>query len=216
MEKKATNTWQYEDIGEPQEAELTAEDASEGEGRPASPEDELFDKPQKSTHRNTIMLLGTCLIAVAVIYFLGMGQKAKPLSEAEKAKVAELDVALAKLVTHTKTAKTALPATQNMADLFSSYPNNNQLSLDELRRNPFLRHENTTVEVAAPVAAGPDMEALKKTLKQLKLQSSSGTICLINDKMLKVGDKIDPFTVKTINGDNVILTVSDKEFILKM
>jgi len=203
------------------------DDTSKSEMAAAVTAEESYALPQKKAlNRGTIVLLASCFLGVGGIFLVGRFQGTQTTSATDKEVEVRVDTALAKLVKEKKPtpAKEVFGDTEEMVQAFYEYPAKQQVSVDELQRNPFSR------ALAKDEGAGSVDDALKrmenlrkeltKKLQALKLQSvlqGAGVAqCLINGEVYGEGEIVDIFKVKTIKSEQVLLLANDMEFVLKM
>ena len=110
---------------------------------------------------------------------------------------------------------------------FYEFSNVMQIDTKELVKNPFLLEnfllnlksddENNSIKIDPEVIW---RETVKQKAKDMKLysimQSEKGICCMIDNKILYVGDTINDFTVKEINRENVKLDLKGIEISLSM
>jgi hypothetical protein len=176
----------------------------------------------KSSNRNTMLLLGICLSGIVVVYLLGMRQNiAEPTAE-QKAAEAQIDAVLGKLV-QKDPALGLLNDTENMVKTFYEYPSNQQVALQDLKKNPFSRLAEAKATAQAPetkTRAQIEKE-LEVKLADLELQSvvqsSHGAKCLINGEVYGKGQVVaDIFRISNINVNSVVVVAEEFEFVLRM
>ena len=184
--------------------------------------DEAYTISGSTTNRGMILLLGTCVIGMVLVFLIGRYQDAPEASEEDKLIEAKVDVALARLVENGQSVK-LLKDTEKMVQTFYEYPTNQQVLLDELSKNPFSRMDEklTGVKSVSEQTLAQQKRQLENKLEDLELQSivqsSRGTQCLVNDAIFSEGQVIgEDFYIKSITVDKVILQAGKHEFILVM
>ena len=176
----------------------------------------------KSSNRNTMVLLGICLSGIVVVYLLGARQSIAEPTEQQKAAEAQIDAVLGKLV-QKGSAKGLLNSTENMVKTFYEYPSNQQVSLQDLKKNPFSRVGRAKVGAEVPtIKTRAEIEReLKGKLADLELQSvvkgSRGAKCLINGEVYGKGQVVaETFRISNINVNSVVVVAGEFEFVLRM
>ena len=171
------------------------------------------------SHNHTAMILfAFCALCMLGVFLFGLQQKPKEATAQEKEVEAKVETALANLVDKEKQAKTQklFNDAGEMVQAFYDYPSNQQVALDDLQKNPFLRfslqeNDNSGDEKAM------NRKQLERKLQQLQLQSVVGGKCLISGKIFGVDQIVDDtFNIKLINEDNVVLISQGEEFVLRM
>lgn len=201
----------------PTDSELAAAEAAEAG----------YATQDNKFNRTAIIFAASCVIGLGGIYLFSLKQK-PPAANADVQKAEErLDQALARMGNENEKKSTQLffQNAQELARTFSDYPTKQQVSLQELQRNPFSRllasdEEADTVDEA--LKRREELRAeLNKTLTEYSLQSvlqgPRGTTCLINGEVYHVEDTLaGVFAVKNIQPNLVSLTASEMEFTLTM
>jgi hypothetical protein len=175
-------------------------------------------------HKATILLLAACVLGIGAMYFIKMKKKPAVPTDQQKTLEMQVDLALQKLSNKDEQAKAkqTFRDSQEMIQLFYGYPGSQQVKLEELQRDPFIRE---TVKKAVVKDDSKQLAKLQKELEKkfasLKLQSviqmSGGSKCLINGQIYGQGQTVgDGFTISTIHEKSVTLTSNDIEFELKM
>ncbi|MCK5270579.1 MAG: hypothetical protein KAJ46_07330 [Sedimentisphaerales bacterium] len=185
-------------------------------------------EPYASTdsHNHTAMiLLGVCILSMLGVYLFGLRQKPQEASEEEKAVEAQVDTALANLVSADRKAQAEklFRDTENMVKAFYDYPSKQQVAADDLNKNPFYcfgTEADNKDDDKNKTRAQLEKELRRKVaLLELQsvLQSTSGAKCLINGEIFATGQKvIDTFNIRSISPDSVVLTAGEHEFVLQM
>ena len=208
------------DVNQP---EPTWQGATQSELDQAESEQAAYSPPGKKSlfNKNSLFFMSACVLAVLLMYIFGLKNKPKESSAQDIEVETKIDQMLQRLGDHAQQEKTRdlFGKSSDMVQLFYEYPAKQQVSLRELSRNPFERKSKPKEK---PV---DDSQALRTSLtdklKLLRLQSvimgPNGGICNISGQMYSVGKKVvDTFEVKAVGDDNVTLTSSGFEFILKM
>jgi hypothetical protein len=186
-------------------------------------------EPYASTdsHNHTAMiLLGVCILSMLGVYLFGLRQKPQEASAEEKAIEAQVDTALAKLVSADRKAQAEklFKDTENMVQAFYEYPAKQQVAADDLNKNPFYcfgtEADNKDADDKNKTKAQLEKELRRKVaLLELQsvLQSTGGSKCLINGEIFATGQKvIDTFNIQSISPDSVVLMAGEHEFVLQM
>jgi hypothetical protein len=202
------------------------EDTTQSEMAGAESAEQAYALPQKkSLNRGTVILLASCLLGVGAIFFLR--QQPEVTSVENKEVEARVDTALAKLGKDTiqDNTKQVFEDTEEMVRVFYEYPAKQQVSVDELQRNPF-----SSLLVKDPGAKDVDdalerqarlREELTKKLNALELQSviptgAGGAQCMISGEVYSEGELVDIFKIKSIKQGQVLLMANEMDFTLKL
>jgi hypothetical protein len=219
-----TKTWESETNGAVGgwEDETAAEKPGSAE---AAADDEGIDDNRR-LHKATIMLLTVCVLGFGSVYLFKMKKKQPVISDQQKALETHIDLALQKFANQNEQAKTQelFKNSQEMVQMFHDYPANQQVSLDDLQRDPFTRAPVVKPEVKStedPRRVEKLRKELDQKFKTLKLQSiiqmSDGSKCLISGQIYSLGQIVaEIFTVKSIDEKSVILESQGVEYTLKM
>ncbi len=175
-----------------------------------------------SRNHGIIILLAVCVVGILGVYLIGTRQTIETTKE-DKAVESTVDVVIAKL-SNGKNSKD-LDDTAKMVQTFYDYPLNQQVSLDELKKNPFSRlteSEVTDTPVKKVVKKKVDIKAelQKKIAKynlQAVIQADGGAKCMINGDVYDLGNNIDEdFTIAKISSGSVTLESKGHEFKLEI
>lgn len=186
-------------------------------------------EPYASTdsHNHTAMiLLGVCILSMLGVYLYGLRQKPQEATEEERAVEAQVDTALANLVSADRKAQAEklFKDTENMVQAFYEYPSKQQVAADDLNKNPFYCFGTESGDKDANDKNKTRVQ-LEKELRrkvallelQSVLQSTGGSKCLINGEIFATGQKvIDTFDIRSISPDSVVLIAGEHEFVLQM
>ena len=197
--------------------------ATQSELDQAEAEQAAYSPPDKKSvfNKNSIFFMGACVLAVLMMYIFGMKNKPTESSAQDIEAETSIDQMLLKLGDQTgkSNPKGLVGESSGMVKMFYAYSSKPQVTLNDLKRNPF---ERKSKPKAKPV---DDLKAIKialtNKLMTLKLQSvmmgPGGGICNISGHMYSVGKKVvDTFEIKAVGSDHVTLTSAGFEFILKM
>jgi len=210
-QNEAVSNWQAGFVGE------TAGNEAEEDFTPSA---------EANGTRNTIAVFIACAVTIGSLYAFAVRHRPQEASAEEKAVDAQLDLALAKLMVGANAKSDAATATDLLIQAFYDYPTHQQVSLDDLRTNPFRWAPKASMSVTLGNNNEPDprvirMSQLDAMAGQLVLGSvivgSGEAKCMINGQVLRVGDMVaETFTVDDIRGDGVVLMAAGSEFILQM
>lgn len=161
----------------------------------------------KKLRQSTVMLAVLFVAAAAVVWF--MVKKTVPASAeaAPSQDQAQLDAALAQLNTMQMEVNSQM---DSVVGKFYQFNNVEQVSVDELKKNPFKREQN------GAAATAPVDDELKSLRENARLRAAAmqvwsitstarGKCCMINEKLLYAGDSINGMTVKEIGPKTVTL-----------
>ncbi|NLH16792.1 MAG: hypothetical protein GX455_09450 [Phycisphaerae bacterium] len=174
----------------------------------------------KNAKQSTFILVALFVIGALCVWF--MIKKTTPNSanaapNPEEAKIEEI----VKTITGVKTGFSEVDA---IVGRFSQISAVEQVNVTELKKNPFRRDVVLgTTEPAVPSASEQEnwrREEVQRQAGKLQLfsimNSTNGGCCMINDKLLNIGQSIEGFTVTKIEGDRVELTNNGVSVLLKM
>lgn len=172
-----------------------------------------------ATHKNDVRRSTTLLFALFIIGLICLGLMIK--KSAPKAAVAKTDNPEEKQLETAITRITGIRSEMfnkmdEIVNKFYEFSNVFQVQVNELVKNPF--QIQSFLDTLKANSANKDSqidaemiykERIKQKAKGMKLfsimQSQNGYCCMIDDKILYEGDKIDDFEVKKISIDNVQL-----------
>lgn len=168
------------------------------------------------------MVLGI-LFAVGALALWLMAQKTSPASAdaAPSQDQAQLDAALAQLDSMQNEINTKM---NSVAGRFSQFSSVEQVSVDELKKNPFMLETNYTIDHDNQVSLTQQQELARQEAQVMTMSmelwsittTPKGICCMIDDKVLYVGDTYKHMTVKSIEGDMVTLDYKGVPIQLKM
>ncbi|AQT69572.1 hypothetical protein STSP2_02765 [Anaerohalosphaera lusitana] len=209
--------------GKPENNENAADVSSQSESK----QDYLKPSANEKTVKQTTMLLMVLFtVGAGALWF--MIKKTVP-AEADAATAPkeqmEIETALAQL--------TGIKDEMNknmgqIVDRFHQFSDIEQISVSELKKNPF-KNELLLDQVTAAKETNSDFEQSKAKIvtekvneqaEQLKLwsimESPKGSCCMINEKILYEGDSINGFEVKKITSESVELESQEVPVTLRM
>ena len=166
----------------------------------------------KNVKQGTIILTILFLAGAAGIWWM---IKKSGLSEAQGAageEASQIDKALAQLTTFQEEINTQM---DSVASRFSQASELGQITVTDLKKNPF-RQEYSLEQPAEDMSESQTImrkEEMQRRAGLLKLWSitarETNSCCMINDKVLYVGDSIQGFVVKDILSDRVRIVYED-------
>lgn len=176
----------------------------------------------RKVRQSTILLITVFAVGALAVWF--MIKKTAPASAdaATSQDQTQLDAALAQLNAMQSEVNSQM---NSVVGRFYQFSNIEQVGVDELKKNPFKRE----LDFAADV---PDSDALYAQ-QQMRLREEAnrlqmglelwsitatpkGMCCMINDKVLYVGDTFHEMTVKSIEDKTVELDYKGVPILLKM
>ncbi len=181
-----------------------------GGGSDASDQDFLVPSSSgKKVKYSTVILGVVFLVGAALLFFMitkfGPGEAKAGLSEDEL----KIESAIAKL----SGSKVAInDRMNNIVDRISSLSEVEQVSVDELKRNPF-KQDSDGVDVGS--FSESDISASGLRLWSV-MESSGEKSCMINERLYQVGDRVGNYTVKRIGEGFVELTAGQMVLVLRM
>lgn len=171
--------------------------------------------------QSTIMLAVLFVAAAAVVWF--MVKKTTPATaEASTSQdQAQLEEALAQLNTMQAEVNSQM---NSVVGKFYQFNNVEQVSVDELKRNPFKREVGGSQDIDGANFAELELKQIRETAERqaagLKLWSitktARGKCCMVNENLLYIGDSIAGMTVKSIDEKAVTLEYNGVTVELKM
>jgi hypothetical protein len=166
----------------------------------------------KSVKRSTILLTVLIVIGAAVIW--GMIKKTVPRDASAAANTEDLQVesAIAKL---TGIRTQMYGKLDQIAEKFYQFSNVNQVSVDQLSKNPFVHANAYSGGALINEATGKDGKNAQWRLWSI-MDSQQGLCCMINDKLLYVGDSINGMIVNQIGKNAVELTSDQQSVVLRI
>ena len=175
---------------------------------------------------NQVRKTTTLLIILFVVGGLGlflMIKKSGPQTASAGVNAAD-EVKIEKAISHlTGVSTTMLKRMDKIVNKFYEFSNVNQVEVDELIKNPF-EHDmfigNLKKTDAADESSVFKKQQIQKEADKLNLysiiESDEGMSCMIDDKILGVGDTIKDFSIKAIDKNKVTLESSGVEIALKL
>ena len=175
---------------------------------------------QKQKIRQSTMVLAA-LFAVAALGVWFMAQKATPAKAVAKPNQdqVQLEAALAQL----STMQSEMDSQMNsVAGRFYHFNNVDQVSVDELKKNPFKRELDYNPSDSGNQSQ--QMEQIRQEAQVLAMgmelwsitATPKGVCCMIDDKVLYQGDTYKEMTVKSIEDNTVTLEYKGTPIELKM
>jgi hypothetical protein len=176
-------------------------------GPESSSQDYLAPSSTGVKTKYSTLILGVVFLVGAASLFLiitkfGPGDaNAAPSAEDQK-----IDIAIAKL-----TSKTVITDKMNdIVDRISSMSAVKQVSVDDLKRNPFILDSSERMGSGDSDYSGSDFVLWSV------MESDGQKSCMINDRLYKVGDQVGNYTVKRIGAGFAELTAGQELLVLRM
>lgn len=215
------------------------DDAPEGEVLPAAKPARKRSPYRAQMIRSNAALAVMLLAAAAGIYAFSLRKGPATASAAQKAVETQIDTAILR-ITQQASSQPGAPqpgrVTRDLLQTFYDQVRDKQIPLAELSKNPFvfvrpLREETEEPAQPAPTTASapalaplpgqslPEVQAAFRSLRLQSImmgQSSSGGTAIISNNLLTEGQRIECFTIKSIQPKAVVLSWEDKEFVLRM
>lgn len=165
---------------------------------------------EKKVKNGTVILTVVFLIGVASLFLVIKKFGPSEASAALSADELKIESAIAKLTG----SKAAINSKMNdIVDRISSLSNVEQVSVEQLRRNPFQLFGSNGVDIRSFI----DSDLSETGLKLWSIMDSKGEkSCMVNDRIYKLGDCIGRYTVKRIDEGVVELAVGEKVLVLRM
>jgi hypothetical protein len=175
---------------------------------------------EKKLKQSTIILIAVFVVGAFGVWM--MIRKAVPSAAAaaqKKDEVAEIEMAVAQLNGMQSEVSSQM---KNVTARLNHLSEVGQIAVEDLRKNPFTR-EVPSGQMNADDPAQKQFleEQIRRNAASLQLWSitaspGSGPRCMINDKLLHPGDKIEGFSVKEIRAASVIVEQNGIVVELKM
>ena len=194
----------------------------------AGQDDYLTVADRGSTARRGTIILA-CVIAVGLSCLFMMIKKAthSGASAAVASEDAQIEAAIAQL---TGVRMEFSNRADQIVDKFHLFSDVQKIQIDNLQKNPFVieKYMGASDFKSEPSGNGETTvndESLRKNamegrLREMKLLTIMGTnkgnCCMIDDKLLYVGDSIAGFKVEKIDDSSVELTANGMKFIMKI
>ena len=185
-------------------------------------EDYLSPAEHGKNLKQSSMTLGI-LIAIAVACLWFMIKKAAPqsTSAAVNNQEVEIEKAIAQI---TGIRSEVNNQVDNILGRFHGNSNVDQIEVGDLKKNPF-KHEMALIDIIdeeqnASIAREVFRAELLNKANSLQLlsimESPQGNCCMINDRIVYTGDKIEGFTVTAVSDDAVELSLEGTKIKLKI
>lgn len=198
-----------------------ASDMSEHGAAEGSPQEFLTVSGHQQKNRQSTMILA-CLFAVAGLVIWFMVKKATPatVNAQPSQDQVQLEAALAQLDSMQSEMNTQM---NSVAGRFYQFHNVDQVAVDELKKNPFERELDYT---PSPGSSNQSLQ-LEQIRQEANVRSigmelwsitatPKGICCMIDDKVLYVGDTYKEMTVTSIMDKTVTLEYKGIPIELKM
>ncbi len=162
----------------------------------------------KKVKYSTVILGVVFLVGAASLFF--MITKFGP-NEAN-AGISDDEMKIEAAITRLSGSKTKINSRMNeIVDRISSLSKVEQVSVDQLKRNPFVKDSEGVG------ASSPDDDYRGLELKLWSIMYSGGVkSCVINGRLYQVGGRVGDFTVKRIGGEFVELDAGQSVLVLRM
>lgn len=180
---------------------------------------------EQTVRRGTIILTAIFLAGFAALFLMIRKSTPGEASAGESAQTKTLEAAVAQITGIKRELAGDLPAA--LIDELSSV-DRMQIKVDDLKKNPFMfdkvlggnvmaAEETEAFSVEARTLVQQRMELHVNGLRLMGImQSPTGNSCMINEKILHVGDTIEGFQILAINNDSVELSSQGISLILRI
>jgi preprotein translocase subunit SecG len=173
----------------------------------------------KSLKQSTFVLIVLFVVGALCVWFMIKKTTPKNTSAAPNPEEAKIEAAISQL-TGIQTEMTT--KVDDIVGRFSQISTVDQVDVAELKKNPF-RRDITLGSTTEPTPAEQEnvrREEIQRAASKLQLfsimSSPQGNCCMINDRILSVGQTIENFTVKQITSRVVELERNGITIQLKM
>lgn len=173
----------------------------------------------RNVKQGTLILAVLFLLGGAGVWWMIAKSGLSSAHGASEEEASQIDKALAQLTTFQAEMNTQM---DSVSSRFSQASELGQITVGDLKKNPF-RQEFSLDQPAEDLSLSQTMmrkEEMHRRAALLKLWSITArdvnSCCMINDKVLYVGDAIQGFVVKDILSDRVRIAYEDIEVELKM
>jgi len=185
------------------------------ESQSSGGEDYLMPSTTGSTVKNSTILLTVLLIIGATSVWL-MVRKVGPREASAESTQEDLQIesAIAKL---TGIRSEMYGKLDQVAERFYQFSNINQVPSDQLVKNPFVYSGDIASILPAIKKSGYKSDENKSHFRLWSImESDQGRCCMINDKILYVGDSIEGLSVTQIGRNAVELGSNDRSVVLRI
>lgn len=196
-------------------------DMPDGDQAASCTEDYLTVSGQSQKVRRSTMIL-VVLFAVGALGIWLMVKKTTPATASAEPSQnqVQLETALAQLDSMQAEMDSQM---DSVAGRFYQFNNVDQVSVEELKKNPFIRREMDS----APSSSGTGAQQYEQIRQEAQViemgmelwsitATPKGMCCMIDDKVLYQGDDYKNMTVKSITGESVTLEYKGIDVELKM
>lgn len=197
-------------------------DAAGPDGQVSREEDFLVPAEHgKNTKQSTLVLITLFVVGALCVWFMIKKSTPGSAGAAPNPEEAKIEAAIAQL---TGIQSEVTNKVDDIVGRFSQISEVDQVNVTELKKNPF-RRDLVLGAAEPPTTAAADLESMRRDevkrqagkLQLLSIMNSSqGGCCMINDKLLNVGQSIEGFVVTKITEDCVELTNNGVPIQLKM
>ena len=169
----------------------------------------------KAVKQSTLILAVLFVAGALCLWFMISKTAPSDAAAATSDEEMQIEAAIAQLTGVRNEMNSKLEDVTNVFDQFSDVE---QIAVDDLRKNPFMKEIDLSLD---SLDDGQQAQLEFTTDSSLQLWSISVTpgqksCCMINEKILYVGDKIDGYDVVKVESGFVELTGNGKRVMLKM
>ncbi len=194
-----------------------------------------FVAPSTSGRRSTaLVLVGLLMLGAAAIYFMRMkaGPSAASASTPEASTAQNtINEFLSDGGKNLKLMRDLLRNTEKVVQQFLNYPSTTQISLDDLKTNPFRfaaekkddgeaerkkHEEEERLRLLRLQKLKDEVAAQANRLKLQSIISGSKPTCMIGNQAYAEGQEVDGFTIEKIKPSSVVVKKSSYRFELRM
>lgn len=184
---------------------------------------------KRRVNEGILLLVGFLLIACAVLFVMRKTGAMSPSTgaSADEIKIEQALAQLATVDTDTGGVGSLIQDTATVVAVFAHDPSKKQVLLEQLSKNPFVMpgSETNVSETIEPVTNPADLrqqirnQKIRAELKKFELQTvveGKVPMAVISGKVVKAGQKLGSFEVKSIEKMSVILQVDGNTYRLQM
>jgi hypothetical protein len=166
--------------------------------------------------KTTYLLVGLFILSVVCLWFM-VKKTAPRTAAAAGGDQTQIELAISRL---TGVSSEMFHRMDKIVRKFYEFSDVQQVRVNDLVKNPF-KHDTFLGDLRAGQRRNPDSDATARQLTQDMqllsiIQSDQGNCCMIDDRILYVGDSIRGFKVREIGDNAVKLESKESEIVLNL